>query len=538
MSRTKSVRRTKSNQVAWVLRLTFYILIAAAAAVVVSRCGDEREAAPSVSGQPATRSAGASTQGTAPSKSVVTESLPPATQAATAQPSTPKTADLRDAGPLPESEPPPQVYTVKRGDTLSSIAHRFNLDMQEIIEINQIDNPNILSVGQTLKIPTTELDSGPATILLPDSEFVYGPAYVAFEIAAFSAEQGGYFSEYYERVGGEVLSGSEIVELVAHHHSVGPRLLLAILELKSGWVTDPNPTGDALSFPMGYKGGGWELLSQQLAWAADELNQGYYDWRGRGIAPLTWRDGTATAFSPKLNAATAGLHHFLAQNVSRNRWETWVGDGPESFAATYRRLFGEPDRYAIEPLIPPDLTMPELSLPWSRGELWYYTGGPHGGWEHGGAWAALDFVPDEGAIGCRVASSWATAAASGLVIYSQDGEVMIDLDGDGHEQTGWVLFYLHVAAKGRVAAGTWVNQGDPIGHPSCEGGLSEATHLHIARRFNGEWIAAEGPLPFVLSGWQAQSSGSLYNGTMSRGGEVRTACECRRKDYNGLLADR
>ena len=72
-----------------------------------------------------------------------------------------------------------------------------------------------------------------------------------------------------------------------------------------------------------------------------------------------------------------------------------------------------------------------------------------------------------------MAASWATAAAPGLVIHSDNGEVLIDLDGDGHGETGWVLFYLHIAAYERVEVGTRVEQGDLIGHPSCEGGFAE-----------------------------------------------------------------
>jgi hypothetical protein len=289
---------------------------------------------------------------------------------------------------------------------------------------------------------------------------------------------------------------------------------------------------------MGYKGGGWQTLYWQLAWAADKLNQGYYDWRGRGISPIIWRSGTVTHYAPTLNAATAGLQYFLSLNANERKWETWVSEGPNGFTATYRRLFGNPDQYAIEPLIPADTIQPPLALPWPKGELWYYTGGPHGGWEDGSAWAALDFVPQERVLGCRVPSSWATASAAGLIIYSQDGVVMIDLDEDGHQETGWVLFYLHVANRDRVSAGTRVKQGDRIGHPSCEGGLAEATHLHIARKFNGEWIAADGPLPFLLSGWQAHSSGEPYEGTLTQAKKVRTACECRDEEYNGLVADR
>mgnify|MGYP001817902260 FL=1 len=85
---------------------------------------------------------------------------------------------------------------------------------------------------------------------------------------------------------------------------------------------------------------------------------------------------------------------------------------------------------------------------------------------------------------------------------------------------------------------TRVDVGDPIGHPSCEGGFSESTHLHFARKYNGEWIAADGPLPLILSGWQVFSSGAEYEGTAVRGSVQRTACECRDATINGLSAGR
>lgn len=447
-------------------------------------------------------------------------------------------AGLPDAGALPEPTAPPQVYVVQAGDTLSTIAARFGCSLDDLIKVNRIDNPSVLQVGQQLQIPSTSIETGPAIRLLPNSEFVNSPAYVGFDIAAYSARQGGYLYTYQENVGGELLSGPEIVDLVAHHYSVGPRLLLSILELESGWVTNPSPTGSALSLPLGSRGGGQGTLHAQLAWAADKLNEGYYNWRGRGMPLKLWGDGSATRYAPTLNAATAGLQHFFSLNASKSGWRALVGDGPGSFIQTYRKLFGDPAQYAIEPLIPADTTAPPLALPWSAGELWFYTGGPHGGWNDGSGWAAIDVVPDEGYLGCQVASSAATAAAAGLVVYSQNGEVMIDLDKDGHEETGWVLFYLHVSDQDRVPVGTQVRQGDPIGHPSCEGGFSESTHLHVARKYNGEWIAADGPLPLILSGWQIHSAGTPYEGTATRDGQERTACECRDASINGLVADR
>ena len=103
---------------------------------------------------------------------------------------------------------------------------------------------------------------------------------------------------------------------------------------------------------------------------------------------------------------------------------------------------------------------------------------------------------------------------------------MLDLDGDGHEQTGWVLVYMHIESNDRIPLGTWVATGDKLGHPSCEGGFSTGTHLHIARKYNGEWVPADGPLPFNLGGWIAHAGEEAYKGTLTRDGETVTACTC------------
>jgi len=102
--------------------------------------------------------------------------------------------------------------------------------------------------------------------------------------------------------------------------------------------------------------------------------------------------------------------------------------------------------------------------------------------------------------------------------------VVLDLDGDGFEETGWDFLYLHIAAKDRIPVGKWVNAGDHIGHPSCEGGdHATGTHVHVARKYNGEWLAAGDPLPFVLSGWTAHEGSAPYEGTLTKGDQTITA---------------
>jgi spore germination protein len=48
------------------------------------------------------------------------------------------------------------IYVVKRGDTLWLIANQYKVTMSSIIEINQLQNPNQLVVGQAVIIPAPD----------------------------------------------------------------------------------------------------------------------------------------------------------------------------------------------------------------------------------------------------------------------------------------------------------------------------------------------------------------------------------------------
>jgi hypothetical protein len=86
---------------------------------------------------------------------------------------------------------------------------------------------------------------------------------------------------------------------------------------------------------------------------------------------------------------------------------------------------------------------------------------------------------------------------------------------------------MHIEARDRVQPGTYLHAGDRIGHPSCEGGVSTGTHLHLARRYNGEWIPADQVLPFVLDGWVSRGTGVEYDGYLERDGHIVEAWEGR-----------
>lgn len=417
------------------------------------------------------------------------------------------------------------LYDAQPGDTLWNLANRFGVLPSDIRAIGaQLpDESDLISPGLTLIIPNRIEVTSPDERLVPDSEVVFSPHAAEFEAASFVALQGGYLNSYREIARGRQRSGAEIVALAALDHSVNPRLLLALLEYFSDWVTDPSiPSGEALSYPLGMNHPDHRGLYRQLTWLSNELGKGYYGWRAGSLIELALPDGTALRLAPTLNAGTVALQYLFMQRPG----EAWEHDlSPEGFLATYKQFFGDPWAY-WHPLYEPELQQPALILPFFPGYVWSFTGGPHGAWDREAAWAALDFAPPSMEPGCVPSDAWVVASAPGLVTRSEGGLVMVDLDGDGLEQTGWVIMYLHIEARDRVPAGTFVEQGDRIGHPSCEGGFATGTHVHVARKYNGEWILADGPLPFELSGWIARAGARPYDGALIKDDQVVFACPC------------
>jgi len=56
--------------------------------------------------------------------------------------------------------PVPISYTVQRNDTLSKIAARYNLTVDDVAQANGIDDPNLIHPGQKLQIPSLSKENG------------------------------------------------------------------------------------------------------------------------------------------------------------------------------------------------------------------------------------------------------------------------------------------------------------------------------------------------------------------------------------------
>jgi LysM repeat protein len=423
---------------------------------------------------------------------------------------------------------------IQPGEDLGLIAQRWGVSVDDLLEANGLSLDAVVYPGQTILVPQPVTLHGPALKIIPDSELVYGPASVGFDAAAFAAGRGGFLASYSEEVEGLARPGGELIQVAAERYSVNPRLLLALLEYQSGWVTMPTVLAGTETYPLGRTEGGTEGLFRQLEWAGNSLNAGFYGWREGRLNMLILGDGTRAGLAPGLNAGSAAVQALFAQVYGPEAWQAAVG--PRGLAAAYRRLFGDPFGRAVEPLVPADLSQPRWELPWAAGETWYYSTGPHGGWGRSSAWAALDFLPPGNQTGCYVSPFWARAVAPGVIARSDYGLAVLDLDGDGNEQTGWTLLYLHLANDGRAEAGARLAAGDRVGRPSCDGGNSTGTHVHVARRFNGVWISPN-VTPFVLGDWEARAAPGVQAG-LGRLWQTATEvykqpCDCR-ADGNAL----
>ena len=415
-------------------------------------------------------------------------------------------------------------YTVQPGDTLPVLAVRFNTTVKEIRAANPVLPAEVTTLppGLPLKIPIYYLPLwGSPYQIIPDSLFVNGPAQVGFDPAAFVASRHGWLKDYQEYAYDGERSGVEIVVEIANSYSVSPRLLLALLEYQAGALTLEQQPPESIDYPLGYRDAGHKGLYMQLNCVANYLNNAFYQYLDGKLTSFDHLDGRMERPDPWQNAATVALQYYFARYLDGDAYQAAISSS--GLARSLSQLFGDPWKN-VQPLIPGSLQQPNLLLPFKTGKTWAYTGGPHTGWGNGVPLAAIDFAP--GVTGCGETDEWSTAVADGIIVRTGDGLAILDLDGDNDERTGWSVLYLHLSKRDMPLVGKRVKAGDPIGHPSCEGGYATGTHIHIARKYNGEWMSADGVLPFNLEGWLAANGSDAYLGTLTRGSQTVRACTC------------
>lgn len=377
----------------------------------------------------------------------------------------------------------------------------------------------------------------PMGVLLSDGDFVYGPTLYGWDLKRYVSAKGGFLARYYEPGEEGIRSGAEIVDQVALAYSISPRLLLTLIEMHSGWVTQGQPAEQ--TYPLG---GGLPGLAPSLAAAADSLNARFYAHRlsGQRDIPGVGRlaEGSAASYAllsflgevraappatpgeatPGGEAAPLPAASATPQPAPA---ELWAGlEGPSRFWAAWMSLFGDPVAAEVGQVVPVPARPLPLPLPFASGEVWYLSRGPHSPWGAGGPAAAIDFAPPPAEqADCVPSGAWVRAVAGGLVLSSQAWGLLVDLDEDGFAGTGWVHAYTHLAGLERLPAGSRVAMGDTLGHPSCEGGPSAFARVGFSRRLDGQWIPVDAERdPLIMGGWAALRGQRDGEGWLAREG--------------------
>lgn len=192
---------------------------------------------------------------------------------------------------IPTGTTPPPVtpvpgetfnYYVQSGDTLAKIAARFRTTVAMLVSINNIYNPNIIYVGQLLKIPGT--NTPPTTPIPPPTETV-----------TYIVQSGDTLARIAARFGTTVQAIASLNGITnINRIYVGQRLIIS----GTGTPPPPNPTPPPLintSFELG-----GQVLNSGYPYS-NLMRQTGMVWAKRQIR---WTRGTpASAFQAEIDAA-------------------------------------------------------------------------------------------------------------------------------------------------------------------------------------------------------------------------------------------
>lgn len=356
--------------------------------------------------------------------------------------------------------------------------------------------------------------------ILSDGQFVYGPNVAGFDLAAYLNQNSSTLAYL-----------AQDLDDKASYYSINPRVLLTILEIRSGAVTTRiSLTQDRLDRIVGYQ----DIVGYdaQLFELGQTLMEAYYDrlyaeTPGQDLViPLTLQDGETVSVSSNTNAATLAILTALAPVSSQRQWQTLTSiHDPGGFFHTYRRLFPDSDpldssNKVITPDAPPSAL---LKLPFACGDTWNFSGGPHdndGSCSGGDPYSAVDFAPGVGY--CVIPGDrWIVSPAAGTVTQVNCGGCQIRIS----HQDGWGSYYYHVANP-QVSSGQGVSQDQHIGNPStmpvcggdCGGcdGNATGTHVHYALTYNGAFVVIEGT---AFEGWVVHGTTTCYGGYLEKNGQ-------------------
>lgn len=151
-----------------------------------------------------------------------------------------------------------------------------------------------------------------------------------------------------------------------------------------------------------------------------------------------------------------------------------------------------------------------MTLPWTVGQSWVFTGGPHPfGVAGSGPLSSMDFSGGDGVVrAARGGTAYAMCASGGY-------RGWIRIYHDNGLSTDYYHMVNNIQPHGSpVSAGTALGY---IGNDVSCGGASSGAHVHFSLLSGDTYIPVHGA---VIGGWLFQAGAAPYQGTATSGGTV------------------
>jgi LasA protease len=301
----------------------------------------------------------------------------------------------------------------------------------------------------------------------------------------------------------------EAISHWAGYSSISPKVLIALMEQRSGVVTRRRAAADAMRRPFG-KLSRAVGFNEQIRDVANALRQALYEQQDPALAPKG---------RVPLSRANP-LQALYLQAGESEASAALLGDG--EFQQVYGRLFNEPRkaaapsaRFAVSANDVSAMAGPAngfLQFPFPRGRTWH-VGGAHTNTGSGSyPMSSLDMYLG-GGWGSYQGDTWVVASAAGS--FKRHSSCFAEVVHSG----GWSTTYYHMANL-QYGSGAYVYSNYRLGNPAttysqalCNGGSSTGPHQHWSLKYNGSHYHLNG---VYLSGFQITALGWSYDTNCSR----------------------
>jgi murein DD-endopeptidase MepM/ murein hydrolase activator NlpD len=176
--------------------------------------------------------------------------------------------------------------------------------------------------------------------------------WASLNVQQFLDQQPGVLKNYRE----EPYTAAQMIEAYTSYHSLDPRIILTLLELKASLLSNPNPPAELLQQPLGSTGPNG--FGAQIEWAVREIKSYFGPYDEPPVVQFT--DGTSTTLDIQQQPSIIAIQRFLAQGHTQAEWSMLVG----GYVPLYASLW---DKVPAQPPTKPVAGRPFLYQPWPAG---------------------------------------------------------------------------------------------------------------------------------------------------------------------------